>query len=100
LFCCFSLERRLKNLSRDQESLNSTVRVLNGAIIGAGASIAKLRTAAEEADRTLGTKVTSARALVEELSLLTSVCERLADRVEDTYVAAGPARHQPLRAVR
>jgi len=99
LACCFSLERRLKNLRKDQDSLNGTVRALNGAIISASASIAKLRTAAEDADKTLGGKVHSARALVEELSVLTSVCERIADRMEDAY-ATGPSRSQSLRAVR
>ena len=48
LICCFSLERRLKNLRKDQDSLNGTVRALNGAIVTASASIARLRAAAEE----------------------------------------------------
>jgi len=99
LLCCFSLERRLKNLRKDQDSLNGTVRALNGAIISASASIAKLRTAAEEADKTLGSKVHSARALADELSLLTSVCERIADRMEGTY-ATGSNWNPPLRALR
>lgn len=99
LFCCFSLERRLKNLRKDQDSLNSTVGALNGAIIGASAGIAKLRAAAEEADKTLGGKVSSARALVDELTLLTSVCEGIANRLEGAHIGDQP-RSRVLRAVR
>jgi Flp pilus assembly protein TadB len=99
LVCCFSLERRLKNLRKDQDSLNGTVRALNGAIVTASASIARLRAAAEDADKTLGTKVNSARALVDELSHLTQVCERIATRMEGG-VQRAPVRGESLRAVR
>ncbi len=99
LVCCFSLERRLKNLRKDQDNLNGTVRALNGAIVTASASIARLRAAAEDADRTLGTKVNSARALVDELSHPTQACERIATRMEGGTQRA-PARSETLRAVR
>ena len=98
--CCFSLDRRLRRLRNDQSSLNSTVQALNAAIVNASGSIAKLRAAAAEADRTLGGKVSSARALVDELSLLTAACERIATRMEDARNADAPARAQALRAVR
>jgi hypothetical protein len=99
LFCCFGLERRLKNLRKDQDSLNGTVRALGSAIVSAGASIAKLRAAAEDADKTLGGKLNSARALVDELTLLTSVCERIANRMEGAHRRDKP-RSQTLRVVR
>ena len=100
LICCFSLDRRLKRLRKDQESLNGTVHALNAAVISASASIAKLRAAAAEADKTLGGKVTSARALVDELQLLTAACERIATRMEGAQKWNAPARGETLRAVR
>ena len=100
LVCCFSLERRLKRLRSDQESLNGTVHALNTAIISASASVAKLREAAAEADKSLGGKVSSARALVDELSLLTGACERIATRMESAQNWNAPARAEPRRATR
>lgn len=83
LFCCVRLENRLRALRDDQESLSSTVRALNGAIAAAQASLGGLRVAAHEADETLGRKVSSARGLADELSLLTSAGERIASRMEN-----------------
>jgi hypothetical protein len=100
LICCFSLDRRLKRLRTDQESLNGTVHALNAAVISAGASVSKLRAAAAEADKTLGGKVTSARALVDELQLLTAACERIATRMEGAQKWGASARAETLRAVR
>jgi len=98
LVCCFSVERRLKRLRQDQESLKGTVVALNTAIVSAGASVARLREAAAEADRSLGGKVTSAHALVDELSLLTAACERIATRMEGARNWNAPSRAEALRA--
>ncbi len=100
LVCCFSVERRLKRLRQDQESLKGTVIALNTAIVSASTSIAKLREAAAEADKSLGGKVSSARALVDELSLLTAACERIATRMEGAKTWTTPSRAEALRAVR
>lgn len=100
LVCCFSVERRLKRLRQDQESLKGTVIALNTAIVSASTSIAKLREAAAEADKSLGGKVSSARALVDELSLLTAACERIATRMEGAKNWTAPSRAEALRAVR
>ena len=100
LICCFSLDRRLKRLRQDQESLNSTVHALNAAVISASASIAKLRAVTSEADKTLSGKVSSARALVDELSFLTAACERMATRIENAQEWNAPMRTETLRAVR
>ena len=66
------------------------MHALNAAMISAGASVAKLRAAAAEADKTLGGKVTSARALVDELQLLTAACERIATRMEGAQNGTRP----------
>jgi chromosome segregation ATPase len=87
LYCCVRLESRLRNLRNDQDSLTSTVRALNGAITAAQSSLAGLRAAAQQADETLGRKVSSARGLADELSLLTSAGERIASRMENARVS-------------
>ena len=97
LFCCARLERRLRQLRKDQDSLSGTVRALNTAIGAAQASLAALRAAAQDADETLGRKVASARGLADELSLLTSAGDRIATRMESARVATSqtPARSAP-----
>jgi Flp pilus assembly protein TadB len=107
LTCCARLELRLKNLRKDQETLGNTVRALNGAITAAQTSLAGLRAAAREADENLGRKVTTARGVADELSLLTSSGERIAARIENAHAGlpktASPqvsAFHEKFRAVR
>ena len=100
LVCCFSVERRLKRLRQDQESLKGTVIALNTAIVSANAGVSRLREAATDVDKSLGGKVTSARALVDELSLLTAACERIATRMEGARNWNAPSRAEALRAVR
>ena len=101
LVCCIRLDRRLRHLRSDQESLSGTVRALNAAVTAAQASLAGLRAAAHEADESLGRKLSSARGLADELSLLTSSGERIAARIESARAgnAAHPApRPQPALA--
>jgi Flp pilus assembly protein TadB len=97
LFYCVKLERGLRRLRGDQESLNATLRALNGGIGAAQASLAGLRAAAKDAGESLGGKVTEARALIEELSLLTSSGERAANRIEHA-IERQPARPQRVSA--
>jgi len=107
LFCCARLERRLRHLRKDQESLSGTVRALNAAIATAQTSLAGLRAAARDADETLGRKVSAARGLADELSLLTSAGERIATRMESARTPQGhaaprnaPAFGEAFRAAR
>jgi Flp pilus assembly protein TadB len=95
LICCLRLDKRLRHLRNDQESLSSTVRALNTAVTAAQTSLAGLRAAAQEADESLGRKVSSARGLADELSLLTSAGERIAARIESAR--AGSAAHAAPR---
>src|SRR3954464_5333666 len=96
LMCCTRLELRLKYLRKDQETLAGTVRALNGAITAAQTSLAGLRAAAREADENLGRRVTSARGIADELSLLTSSGERIATRIESAH--AGMPKSVPPQA--
>jgi Flp pilus assembly protein TadB len=107
LFYCAKLELSLRRLRNEQESLNAAVRALNGGIAAAQASLAGLKTAAKEAGETLGTKVTGARALADELSLLASSGERIASRIESAIERPGRTLHpkphalgEALRSVR
>ena len=105
LFCCRTLELRLRNLRGDQEELIGTVRALSGAITAAQLSLAGLRTAAKEADETLGKKVQTARALADELAMLNAAGERVATRMENARDSSTPTRPKApsapaLRAVR
>ena len=97
LFCCARLEGRLRRLRKDQDGLSGTVRALNTAIGAAQASLTQLRAAAQDADEILGRKVTTARGLADELSLLTSAGERIASRMESARASQPqtPARTAP-----
>lgn len=96
LICCLRLDRRLRHLRDDQASLSGTVRALNAAVTAAQTSLTGLRAAAQDADESLGRKLSSARGLADELSLLTSAGERIAARIESARASnaahAGPPR--------
>jgi hypothetical protein len=106
LVCCVLVEKRLRNLRQDQASLGATVRALNASIAGAQTSLAELRQAAQDADRVLGGKVSAARLLADELSVLAASGERIATRMEaarETEWRAervGAASKGALRAMR
>ena len=108
LFCCVRLDRRLRDLRNDQASLSGTVRALNAAVTAAQTSLSGLRAAAHDADESLGRKLSQARGLADELSLLTSAGERIASRIESarangaTHAAprTQPALAEKFRAVR
>jgi hypothetical protein len=95
LVYCIRLDHRLSHLRGDQESLSGAVGALNAAVTAAQASLAGLRAAAHDADESLGRKLSSARGLADELSLLTSSGERIAARIES--VRAGNAAHATPR---
>jgi Flp pilus assembly protein TadB len=95
LVYCIRLDRRLSHLRGDQESLSGAVGALNAAVTAAQASLAGLRAAAHDADESLGRKLSSARGLADELSLLTSSGERIAARIES--VRAGNAAYATPR---
>ena len=96
LICCVKLDRRLRLLRSDQESLSGAVRALNAAVAAAQTSLSGLRAAAQDADESLGRKVSSARGLADELSLLTSAGERIAARIESAR--ANNAAHAAPRS--
>jgi len=85
LVYCAKLEKGLRQLREDQETLNATVRSLNAGIVAAQTSLAALKSAAKEAGEALGAKVPSARALADELSMLVTSADRIASRIEGAF---------------
>lgn len=81
LVYCIVLERRLSALRKGQDGLKATIGELNTAIVSAGASMRALKAAAGGAAETLDGRIESARALIDELSLMTASGERIADRI-------------------
>ena len=79
---CAVLERRLSALRKGQDGLKSTISELNSAIAAAGTSMRMLKSAASGAVELLDEKVTTARAAIDELSLLAASGERIAARME------------------
>ena len=88
LVYCVILERRLAAVRKGQEGLKQTIGELNMAIAGAGASLRALKSAAGEAAHTLDERLKRARLHIDELSVLTTSGERIAQRMEGA--AANP----------
>ncbi|HEY1632727.1 MAG TPA: DUF6468 domain-containing protein [Rhizomicrobium sp.] len=81
LVYCALLERKLSALRKGQDGLKQTIVELNAAIVSAGASMRALKAAAGEAAETLDGRIAQARGLSDELSLITSSGERIAERI-------------------
>jgi hypothetical protein len=79
---CAVLERRLSALRKGQDGLKDTIGSLNAAIVAAGESMRALKASASGAAQTLDERITRARGMIDELSLLTSSGERIADRID------------------
>ncbi|MGA7713556.1 MAG: DUF6468 domain-containing protein [Rhizomicrobium sp.] len=93
---CIVLERRLSAVRKGQEGLKTMIGELNAAISGAGASMRALKAAAGNAAETLDERLKRARALADELSLLTSSGERIAERFNRTPAPKIPQRTSVL----
>lgn len=91
---CIVLERRLAAVRRGQDGLKTTIGELNGAIANAGASLRALKAAAGEAAETLDDRLRRARAVADELSVLSASGERIAQRF-DRAVPQKPTEQLP-----
>ena len=99
LIYCIVLERRLAAMRKGQDGLKKLLGELNGAIAGAGASIRALKNAAGEAAETLDERLRRARALSDELSLLTNSGERIAQRFDRAVPSRESAATLPSGSV-
>ena len=95
---CALLERRLSALRSGQDGLKETIGELNGAIANAGSSMRLLKAAAAGASETLDERLSRARSLADELSLLMISGERIADRIERGAPKAAPVLPAVLAA--
>jgi len=96
LVYCIVLERKLSALRKGQDGLKQTIVELNGAIATAGASMRTLKHAAAGAAETLDARLESARAMIDELSLMTASGERIAERIAQGPVAKGSPAKNPM----
>jgi ABC-type transporter Mla subunit MlaD len=95
LIYCVVLERRLAAVRKGQEGLKLTIGELDAAITNAGASMRALKAAASGASDTLDDRLARARAVIDELSLLTASGERIAERFDRASDASALARRVP-----
>jgi hypothetical protein len=82
LVTCIVLERRLSALRKGQDGIRKTFDDLNTAITAAAGSIRALKSAAGEAAEALDARLSRARALADELALITASGERIAERFD------------------
>ena len=85
---CVLLERRLAAMRKGQDALRGTIGQLNHAIVSAGNSLGQLRAAAHDAAETLDERMGLARKLIDELSVLTTSGERIAERFDRGFERA------------
>jgi hypothetical protein len=85
------LNRKIEILRDGQGELRGLVDALNSATERAQGGIVQLRTAAKECEQELSKETSKARALADELALITAAGDDLADRLEKKLTAA-PSR--------
>ncbi len=82
LVYCVILERKLSALRKGQDGLKNILADLDQAILTAGNSMRALKASASGAAEALDGRIARARALADELSLVTASGERIAERIE------------------
>jgi len=87
---CFQLNRRLAALRAEQEAMADLVVGLNQATERAQDGIFQLHAVSQESEETLKLEVSRARALADELSLITEAGSNLAERIEAGLAPARP----------
>ena len=91
---CIVLERRLAAVRKGQDGLQTMIGELNAAIAGAGASLRALKSAAASAAETLDDRLKRARAVADELAVVSTSGARIAQRF-DRAVPQKPAQQLP-----
>lgn len=88
---CYRLDKRLRILRSGQDGLREVVEQLNAATVEAGRSIELLRGSSVEIGEELDKRMRSARALLDELSLVVASGNNLAERLEARLTAGARA---------
>ena|SRR5690606_4992662 len=86
---CWRLNQRLSTLRQGREELAALVTQLTQATMRAEGSISTLKGAAKEATQGLEENISAARALRDELALITETGNNLANRLENRLTGAG-----------
>jgi len=82
LVYCIVLERRLAAVRKGQNSIKAVIGQLDAAISKAGASMHALKATTAGAAEQLDARLKGARAVIDELSLLTASGDRIAQRLD------------------
>jgi len=98
LVYCMVLERRLKAVRQGQQEMNAHIGELNASLATAGASLRAMQAAAGSVGEQLDRKLATARATIDELSLVAASGERIAERMERTVDNNAKARIPVHRA--
>ena len=85
----FLLHRRINVFRKGQEELAELVGQLNEATNQARASVAEMKSNGLVVEEHLKSEITKARALADELSLITEAGDSLADRLERRLTGSG-----------
>lgn len=94
---CFVLNRRLGRLRADKAALAELIKGLNQATTRAEEGVFQLRSISQSAEEALKAEISRARAMSDELALITEAGGNLADRIENGLASARTARSQPAR---
>lgn len=98
---CAMLDRRLRAMRSGQDGLRDLVVELNNATQRAVSAIEALKQASAATGDDLGGRVTEARALADDLSLMIESGERIAEKIGRIAIAADrPAVAQPATGPR
>jgi len=92
---CFILNRRLALLRGGQNELNEVVRTLNEATDKARNSVEHLRRSSVSIAEDLSGKITTARALCDELGVIVESGNSLADRLAGSLSSSGAPGRKP-----
>lgn len=98
LVYCFVLNRRLSSLRNARGDMAEMVRSFHQATEAARASVGELKSTSDAIGRDLNAEVDKARAMLDELQLVTSSASRLADRIEKGVDQSRPAKAAPAAA--
>lgn len=95
LIYCAILERRLAALRKGQDGFKEVIAQLNASITSAGSSMRLLKSTAAGAAEALEERLTRARGMIDELSLLATSGERIASRIEQGVGAQSERAKSP-----
>jgi chromosome segregation ATPase len=94
------LWRKIDLFKAGQSDMRELIQQLNSASEQAKLSIHQLRATLKEADSKLGDRLDKARALSDELSIITESGDRLASRLTDDFVDGGQRPRKTVADIR